>query len=204
VRRAHRLYPKLDRDYKRRQVTRNRRDGRMAAPINISKADEKRIDLALRRYDCVFKYLAYENNVYWVRGQFFMLGNTALFGFVINNLPTKGPLAPSWNQICATAISGLVLTCLWRLALTSGEHWIRHWTEILRDDLEPDAFGEGINVLRKWKFREPPAAPPRSPSAKRLAHLLVILFTGAWGLTIIYVVFLGWAKFIGWAPAFSN
>jgi hypothetical protein len=168
--------------------------------------DKDQIDLALKRFDCIFRYLAYENNVYWVRGQFFLLGNTALLGFELNNIPTKGPTTPTWNQILASgiaALTGVVLTLLWQAALTAGDHWIHHWMEILRNDLEPDAFGQ-IHVMREWSFRQPPSGPRRSRSAKRLAHLLALLFGVVWIIAILYVAFLAWAKFVGWTPAFSN
>jgi hypothetical protein len=167
--------------------------------------DQKRTDLALKRYDAILRYLSYENNVYWVRGQFFLLANTALAAFVLNQIPISASPAPTWNRLGVSAIAsiaGLVLTWLWRSALTTGEHWIQHWMEILTD-LEAEAFGE-IRVFREWKFRSPPPGPQRSHSAKKMAHWLANLFSAIWSFALLYVVFLGWAKLIGWTPAISN
>jgi hypothetical protein len=167
--------------------------------------DHLKTDLALKRYDTVFRYLAYENNVYWVRGQFFLVGNTALAAFVLNQIPTSPP-PPTWNQLwvlCVSSLTGIILTWLWRAALETGEQWIRHWTEILVHHLEADAFGD-IRVCRPWEFVTPPPTPQRSYSARKLAHRLANLFRVVWSLTLIYDVFLGWAKWVGWNPAFAN
>lgn len=172
----------------------------------IQDPDQQRIDLALKRYNCILSYLAFENNVYWVRGQVFLVVNTALVAFVLNQVPAQASPAPTWNRIYVLAfvsVVGLVLTWLWKATLTAGEHWIRHWTEILKDDLEADAFGS-IHVWREWRLREPPGGMRRSRSAKKLAHWLAILFGAVWSMTFLYMVFLGWAKFVGWAPAISN
>jgi hypothetical protein len=162
-------------------------------------------DLALKRYDAVFRYLAYENNAYWTRAQFFLLANTALAAFLLNQLPMGTPV-PTWNKLgilVAMSAVGVALTWLWRTALESSEQWIRHWHEVLVNDLEADAFAD-ILVLRHWDFRTPPPAPRPSPSAKKLAHWLAVLFSIVWSLSLAYLGFLAWAKFSGWRPAFIN
>ena len=166
---------------------------------------EHATDLALKRYDAVFRYLAYENSVYWTRAQFFLLANTALAAFVLNQMPMGAP-APTWNRlgiIGAASATGVALTWLWRAALETGEQWLRHWEEVLTHDLEADAFGP-INLVRHWEFRTPPPAPKRSHSAKKLAHWLAVLFRVVWLLSAGYVLLLGCAKAYGWAAVFSN
>ncbi len=179
----------------------------MAPDLNATSNPEAEhaTDLALRRYDAVFRYLAYENSVYWTRAQFFLLANTALAAIVLNQMPMGAPV-PTWNRLGVLGLAsamGFALTWLWRAALETGEQWLRHWEEVLMHDLEADAFG-CINLVRHWEFRTPPPAPRRGHSAKKLAHWLALLFRVVWSLSAGYVVFLAWAKASGWMPAFLN
>jgi len=175
----------------------------MDDPRPIQNSDES-TELALKRYDAILRYLAYENGVYWTRAQFFLLANTALAAFLLNQMPMGAP-TPTWNRLGILAFAcaiGIALTWLWREALETGEQWVRHWEEVLVD-LEADAFGT-INVLRHWEFRTSPPVPRRSHSSKKLAHWLAILFRAVWSLCFGYVVLLAWAKCSGWQPAFIN
>ena len=56
----------------------------MATPLQTPQTD-----LALKRYDVLFRYLAYENTVYWSRSQFFLVANAGMFAFAAAKLPTS-------------------------------------------------------------------------------------------------------------------
>lgn len=177
--------------------------------------DQIRADLALKRYDCILKYLAYENNVFWVRGQLFLAVNVGLVAFVANQIPTQPPF-PTWNRlylVASLSVVGTILSWMWKQALRSGEHWISHWIEILtgetgnsegdKSNFEGEAFGD-IHVWRKWKLHQPGKVHRPSLSLKEIANWLALLFGIVWSLIFLYVAFLGFAKFIGWIPAISN
>jgi len=58
-------------------------------------------DLALKRYDIVFRYSIYENTIFWTRAQFFLVANAALFGFVISKLmTTEAVFHPATLRTC--------------------------------------------------------------------------------------------------------
>lgn len=160
--------------------------------------------LALRRYDIVLRQFASETNMFWVRAQFFLLANTALVAFTLNQMPMGDRIFPSWNRLLTLGlVSGVggTLTWLWRSALETGEQWIDHWKEVIVGDLEAPAFGN-IALLREWKLKRPDVR--RSLSTKKLAHWLARIFAVVWSLNLAYLVFMGWAKFVGWFPAVSN
>jgi len=169
--------------------------------------DEKdRIDIALKRYDSILRYIAYENSVYWTRAQFFLVANSALLALVFSQFGRETPSEVLWSrivfQIIACVIGGL-LTWLWKGVVENGDQWLRHWKEILEYDLESDAFGS-INVVRPWEFRTPPDPPlSRARSTRQIARWLVYLFAGAWSIGMFYSILFGLAKGSCWT-LFSN
>jgi hypothetical protein len=185
--------------------------------------DQIRADLALKRYDCVLRYLAYENNVFWVRGQLFLAVNVGLVAFVANQIPTQPPFPipalgpfPTWNRlslVAALSIVGMILCLMWFKALIGAEHWIAHWIEILtgqtgnpngdKGNFEEEAFGD-IHVWREWVLHQPGKVHRPGPSLKKIAKGLACLFGVFWLLTLLYVVLLARAKYVGWIPAISN
>jgi Na+/proline symporter len=137
-------------------------------------------DLALRRYDVLFRYLAYENTVYWTRSQFFLVANACMFAFAASKLPTSFQNL-SWEHlgILATAsAAGILLSMFWHRALTVGEHWVCRW-EKLCVRLESEAFGE-IDVLRNSGMDSLPLDSIKRVSGKAAARHSAILFIVLW------------------------
>lgn len=56
------------------------------------------VELSLKRYTAILSHYTYESNAYWGRTQVFLVAHTALFGFVVTNLPV-GIMQPSWARI---------------------------------------------------------------------------------------------------------
>lgn len=62
----------------------------------VSTASEPReVDLALRRYDIVFRYLATENQMSWTKNQFFLAANGGLLAFA----PSRFPKDATWPSL---------------------------------------------------------------------------------------------------------
>jgi len=129
------------------------------------------VDLALKRYDVIFKYLAYENTVYWTRSQLLLVANAGLLALRASKLPTN----PRDKDVVAALVTsipivvvGFALSVLWLLLLRRAEVWIARWEGLCRN-LEASAFGYR-DVLRN---------PPET-KIKALAHRLAWLFLILW------------------------
>jgi hypothetical protein len=147
-------------------------------------------DLALKRYDILFRYLAYENTVYWSRSQFFLVANAGMFGFAAAKLPTSQQ-GLSWEQlgILATASAvGILLSLLWHRALEAGQHWVSRW-ERLCESLESEAFGD-IEVLRNSGMDSTRQSGVKRMSGKAVARHCATLFVVLWILMFAYVTVL--------------
>src|SRR4051812_17656782 len=108
-------------------------------------SDKDKTETALKRYDALLRYFAHEQMVYWSRTQFYLVANAGLLAVIGTRLgePKRG----FDLLLLGGCIFGLALSLLWRLNLRSARHWTSRWENILRDDLEADAFGT-IEVLR--------------------------------------------------------
>jgi hypothetical protein len=147
-------------------------------------------DLALRRYDVLFRYLAYENTVYWSRSQFFLVANAGMFAFAAAKLPTSAQ-GLSWQHlgVLATAsLAGILLSLLWHRALKAGEHWVSRW-ERLCASLESEAFGE-IEVLRNSGIDSMRLSSVKGMSGKAVARHCATLFVVLWVLMFVYITVL--------------
>jgi hypothetical protein len=156
-------------------------------------------DLALRRYDILLRYLAYENTVYWSRSQFFLVANAGMFAFAAAKLPTTRQ-GLSWEQlgILATAsAAGILLSLLWHRALKAGEHWVSRW-ERLCASLEAEAFGE-VEVMRNSGIDSMRLSSVKGMSGKAVARHSATLFVVLWCLMFAYVTVLA-AFFYGCKP----
>lgn len=144
---------------------------------------ERDVDIALKRYDALMRYLAYENTTYWTRAQFFLVANAALIGFALKELPTtlKDVSTTRLVILFVCAVGGLLLTLLWIWGLKSGQGWINHWTKALRS-LEPKAL-EGTKLDLFLVGR-----PKGVPSATRVARLTSWLFVFLWSATAIFLL----------------
>lgn len=117
-----------------------------AAPSPGSDPDLRTIDLALRRYDVVLRYLSTENSLYWTRSQFFLAANAGLLAFGLARLPSSGF---TWRVLLPSAfitILGFALSCVWLLALNKASRYRDRWRNVCIA-LEPVAFGE-VEIFR--------------------------------------------------------
>jgi hypothetical protein len=117
------------------------------------------VDLALKRYDIVMKYLATENTLYWTRSQILLLANTALLGYAANQLNaldadlSKEP----WTRLSVVLVEclfGLLLCVAWHFGIDAGAYWMDRWQDLLTDRLEPVAFPDN-DVFRNVKRPKP-------------------------------------------------
>ncbi len=147
-------------------------------------ADERATDLALRRYDVIFRYLAYENTVFWTRSQFFGAAQLGLLIFAGAKLPSDPATANIWGLIMPFIITGcgVLLTLLWASTLKRAQSWIDHW-HALCIELESTAFGQ------HFVLRETAAAKSGADSIKKLARCATLLFFMLWGSIAFYLGF---------------
>ncbi len=123
----------------------------------------------MRQYALVVPLLATDATIYWMRSQLFLVANAALMGFALNTVPISSDART--GKICAVvigAVVGILLCILWRRTLRSGEKWMNHWKDLLRQ-WEPTIFGD-INVYRKS-----PAGVPKTGTVAREAALLFLI-----------------------------
>ena len=112
-------------------------------------ADTAIADIALKRFDTVMRYLAYENAAYYTRGQFFLAANGALLAFASNTL-TKPHDISAMRLVQIISVFGLALTFLWMRSEKNAKYWIDRWEDICKK-FEPDAFGE----VKVWRDSRP-------------------------------------------------
>ena len=133
----------------------------------------------VERYRTVLNYLAYENTMFWQRGNFFLVASSALIGLVtVSMIRTEigGAL-----MTLVMSVAGGVLIFFWLRGLRAGEFWIYHWHTILKK-LEGAAFGE-LCLLRDFK---PDKNYPTFVRARPLAYGPPIVFAILWFLIVLY------------------
>jgi hypothetical protein len=135
------------------------------------------VELALKRYDTMLRYFAYENTIYWTRSQFFLVANAGLFGFIASKLMTVEGLTHS-TILIVVCLGGLILSLLWFRVLRSADYWTSRWEGVCRE-LEEKAFGT-IQVLRNCR-------PSGHFSTKAVARHSALLFIAIWVFSIAYI-----------------
>ena len=141
-------------------------------------------DLVLKQYSFVISLLAMDAQIYWMRSQLFLVANAALVGFALNSIPISKDAHTL--KICALAVgagAGLLLCRLWRRTLRSGEGYMNHWKDVLKQ-LEPTVFGD-MNIYRQL----PPNVPKSGTVAKSAALLFLTLWCalGAYAIICLYL-----------------
>jgi hypothetical protein len=143
-------------------------------------------DLALRRYDIVFRYSVYENTIFWMRSQFFLVANAALFGFVVSKeIASEALFHPRLFEL--VCVGGIILSWLWYRSSRAAEYWISRWENICTR-LEPEAF-QNIEVLRNCR-------PPGHFSTKAVARYAAMLFLVLWVAALVFVLSLRWPEIL--------
>lgn len=140
---------------------------------------ERQQDLALRQYDCILRYLASDNTVYWSRSQLLLVANAALVGFIFKEIPSPRSPGETWTQLIVLTVSCLVgigLCSVWFLAIKAGLRWMDRWIAILQR-LEGRAFGE-ISVHRE-RFS--------GVRSRTIANLTAALFMAVWVFATVYL-----------------
>jgi hypothetical protein len=133
-------------------------------------ANEKyEIDLALRRYDVIFRYLAAEYAMAWTKNQFFLAVNGGLLAFCAARFP-KDAQWPSLIVPATFSLIGLLFSVLWLVTLKSARYFYKRW-EALCVELEPIAFSD----QQLWRGLNPP-------------RLRFGLRTPAWLFIIIWIL----------------
>jgi hypothetical protein len=147
----------------------------MESPIQPDQAE-----MALKRFDALFRYLAYENTVYWTRSQFFLFANIGLLALTANKFPIDGksPSLAGVLILAAPVAIGFLTSLLWLVIMRKAEKWIDHWVGLCIE-LEPLAFGD----QKVW--RETPETGLKS-IAKVIACLFIVLWVAA-GVSLFFV-----------------
>jgi hypothetical protein len=141
--------------------------------------DPKEIDVALRRYDVVFRYFATENMMSWTKNQFFLAANAGLIAFASARFPKD----TIWTSLLAPAIItiiGLLFSILWLFTLRGAVIHVDWWKRICLQ-LEPIAFGphevlRGVPRTGVWKI------------TRTIARAFVVVWSGA-ALALLIVFF---------------
>lgn len=134
-------------------------------------------ELALKRYDTMLRYFAYENTIYWTRSQFFLVANAGLFGFIASKVMTVEGVAQPVIPI-GVCLAGHILSLLWYRVLRSAEYWTLRWEGVCVG-LEEAAFGT-IEILRNCR-------PVGHFSTKAVARHSALLFIGIWVASLVYI-----------------
>ena len=152
---------------------------------NNSVTQEER-DRKLTQYGQVLSYLQYENTVHGERSNFFLIATTALLAFAAGGfLPLKK--SDSWEKLgiyFVVSVAGLLLTVLWCLSTKAGNFWLDHWHKILREDLEPAAYGD----LKIHRMPPPDAGGPRRTRIRTINKWTLRLFLWIWSLSVLYAL----------------
>jgi len=89
-------------------------------------ADPREIDLALRRYDTVFRYFASENAMSWTKNQFFLAANAGLLAFSAARFP-KDTYWMSLLLPIVVSLVGLAFSTTWVLVLRKTSVNVDRW-----------------------------------------------------------------------------
>ena len=155
--------------------------------IMLPTPDQDR-ELVFKQYSFVISLLAMDAQIYWMRSQLFLVANAALVGFALNSIPISKDAHTL--KICALAVgaaTGLLLCRLWRRTLQSGEGYLNHWKDVLRQ-LEPAVFGD-TNIYRQL--------PPHVPKTGTVAKHAALLFLTLWFALGAYAIFCLYLRLIG-------
>jgi hypothetical protein len=138
---------------------------------------------ALERFSTISSYLQYENTAFWTRSGFILVAQAALLGFFANMLPEQ---SSSWPRVIAgfvIALVGIALTFIWNYAIRVGRDWTDRWLKLLKEHLEPAAFGD----LEVFRMRDDPDRPSARAVAAAVAWLFGILWFGSalYGISVI-------------------
>ena len=148
------------------------------AVTNPPRAYSTDVDVALKRFDILFRYLAVENTLYWTRSQFFLVANAALLAALANFLKSATLHELKIQEACIVAtigVIGLCLTLFWGCVLKSSEKWLEWWEKQCLY-YEKTAF-DGCGVLSESR-------PPGHRSIKAVARWTVRLFLIIWPLIL--------------------
>ena len=137
-------------------------------------------DDVLKCYDIVMRYLGTEAQIYWNRSQLFLVANAALMGLIFREVPTSIQVTnfTKLTILLIGTLAGVLLCCLWFMAIRSGNKWLDHWISILKR-WEKDAKPMGETDLFL-------VGPTKGPSSRRVAWLTATLFFIAWVALAIY------------------
>lgn len=119
-------------------------------------------DLALRRFDTVSRYYAYETTMYWARSHFFLVANTGLLALTVTRLSEPDVVHP--YLLAAACCFGGILSVLWYLTLLSGQYWTNRW-EAICSSATKFSSPESVSVRRNrspFPNRQPPDHKRRS------------------------------------------
>ena len=139
-------------------------------------SDQRAVDLALRRYDTLIKYLIFENSLDWTRTQFFLAANSALLAIGANSYARKPADATGLIAPAVISILGLALSVIWTIAMSRSRKYSNRWKAVCIA-LEPLAFGDH-EVHRN------------SPNLglRKLARVTAALFIAVWSAALFIVV----------------
>ena len=148
----------------------------------MSEAEDptKRQEWALKQYDTLMRYLAYEGTVFWNRSQHFLVAHAVMFAFLAASQFPTDVENTKWIQMLllgVVCVAGIKLAALWRSVILAGNFWTNRWEKLLQE-IEPDAFGQR-RVLRG--AGDDVLADERR-SGKRAAQIAATLFTVLWWL----------------------
>jgi hypothetical protein len=126
-------------------------------------------EVALKQFDTMSRYYAFETTMYWARSHFFLVANVGLLAFAASRL-----LEPSVDHpylLIVVCAFGCILSIFWLMVLRAGQYWTDRW-EAVCVKLEPAAMGP-VEVFRNCR-------PGQHVSTKKVARLAAGLFIVTW------------------------
>jgi hypothetical protein len=96
-------------------------------------------DIALKRFDIISRWYAFETTMYWTRSHFYMVANAGLLAFAASRL--LEPTVDHPYLLMLVCAFGFVMTLCWHLVLRSGQYWTDRWERICLL-VEPSAMGD--------------------------------------------------------------
>ncbi len=143
--------------------------------------DPKDVDLSLKRFDTLFRYLAMESTLYWSRSQFFLVANAALLGFLTSFLRSLGTALTAREVVglCVLAAVGFCVSILWYRAIGAGDRWHGYWQKQCIV-FEKTAFG--YPVLSQAREE------PDHRSVAKIVRYSVWVFLVVWPIILVAVL----------------
>jgi hypothetical protein len=151
----------------------------------VKAATDREVDLAVRRYDILFRHIATEETLTWTGCQLYVVANSALLTFCAARFPKD----THWLSLVPPliiSVVGLILSLFWRGFMQRAPGRADRWLVICRQ-LEQMAFGE-TNVIRGARERK-----------IHSMSYVVIVFLSIWVISI-----LGLAVALGFGFAQAN